>query len=156
MIFVCGLVFTVSSCHQDDDTIVSVEQTQVTSSNEAAKAPLAWNYVNDEWDSYGGLPWNKCYNAYGTNQTSKKAVVTVNNAISSSGSVNVTIKTSKNACIFSSGTTVATFTVNAGYNGTRVIDIAGRPADETQIYVRIQPSTSSGSYSGVVTYGYEY
>ena len=145
-----------TSCHRNDE-IVSLDQEQSVSSEKSAKAPLAWNYQTDNWSTSGGIFVNKCYNAQGTNQTTKRSVVTVTNEGYSAGSVYVTIRTSTNSCIFSSGYGITTFTVNAGSTFTYHIIVDGRPSNETQIYVRIQPTTSgSGTYAGLTTFGYEY
>lgn len=151
-----ALVFTLTSCHQDDET-APLHQEKSISSGMSSKAPLAWSYTTNSWSTSGGIFVNKCYNAQGTNQTTKRSVVTVTNEGYSAEPVHVTITTSTNSCIFSGGIGITTFTVNAGQTFTYHINVNGHPSNETKVYVRIQPNSSgSDVYAGLTTFGYEY
>ena len=158
MLFVCGLIFTATSCSQDDDLSSVVIQEETVVEN-AARAPLAWNYDTRSWSSSGtsSTGWLYCYNAQGTNQTAKRAVFTISNDSYSTGSVTVTIQVTSNACPNTPLQQVKSFVVPAGGNVTEHIIVDSYPSSETRLRLNIKPSLyGTGSYSGSVTYGYEY
>lgn len=148
--FILGIIL-VSSCTKADlvDDLIQTETVDVVSTTETK----GWSYVTNTWSTKGGVMYNKLYNAYGTNQTTKKAVFTVTNNSSSADKIYVTIYAAT-----SSGTqplSLYTFWVSKGYNVTQIVDVTGLPTNLTHLRLVIQPNTSSGSYSGVTTYGYE-
>lgn len=141
-----AVVTLFSSCLKKDDAnpVEVVENQQ-----------KAWTYSTMNWSTAGGTStgWINCYNAQGTNQTAKRAIFTISD---SPRPVDVTVQVSTNGCPNTPGQQVASFTVPAGRAVSRIIDVSGYPTSESRLRVNIRPSTStSGSFSGIITYGYD-
>lgn len=154
MLFVCGLVFTATSCVQDEE-LSSVAIQEETGIEDAAKAPLVWNYYPSKSWSTSSNTYARisCESDHGTNNSSKRAVVTVTNNSTSTDDMIVEVYP-MNTCTIGS-TPVTSFGVPVGANRTGHVLITGYTENKVVVYVR--PSSGLfGSYSGTVLYGYEY